>query len=86
MDTNSAAWQRCFRKRLFWTEEDAHAHMLRLWRDEGSTGLEVYPCEIGVHGPHFHVGHPPRNRERKQKLTRLRTFGRDTVLTREQAS
>jgi hypothetical protein len=85
LDTNNAAWSRCFKKKLFWTAEDANTHMLRLWSQEGASGLEVYPCDLGNHGRHFHVGHRPRDKERRNKLNRLRTVGRNAVLT-EKAS
>jgi hypothetical protein len=83
LDTNSAAWNRCFKKRLFWTADEAKTHMLRLWSQEGANGLEVYPCEIGNHGRHFHVGHRPHDPNRHNKLKRLRTVGRGTVLTED---
>jgi len=73
------AWHRCFRKRLFWTEDSARAYAQHLWAEHGSV-LDVYPCELGNQEAHFHVGHRPPA-ARREKLGRLRTFGRQTVLT-----
>jgi hypothetical protein len=81
MNTTQAAWDRCFRKKLFFEQADAEEHMRRLWAAHGAHNMEVYPCEIGNGGPHFHVGHRARA-DRAERLQKLRTVGRQTVLTK----
>jgi hypothetical protein len=71
------AWATCYKKRLWWNEADAQTEAERL---QATGALNVYPCNLGTHGEHFHIGHTP-DAERIDKLQRLRTFGRHTVLT-----
>jgi hypothetical protein len=81
MNTTQAAWDRCFRKKLFFEVADAEEHMRRLWAAHGAHDMEVYPCEIGNGGLHYHVGHHAHPKH-AAKLQTLRTVGRQTVFTR----
>ena len=79
MNTTLTAYEACFRKKLYWTREEAESAARRDWSSHGVV-LDAYPCEIGNHGEHFHIGH---RSARRDSIRRLRTFGRDTVLTGE---
>jgi hypothetical protein len=79
MNENRMAWATCYKKRLWWAEADAQAEAMRMYAAHGAR-LNVYPCNLGTHGEHFHIGHAP-DAERIEQLQRLRTFGRHTVLT-----
>jgi len=78
MNPNLTAYDACFKKKLYWTEDDARESATRSWSRHG-VNLDVYPCEIGNGGRHFHVGH---HAARAEAIQRLRTFGPNTVLTR----
>jgi len=77
MNTNLTAYEACFKKKLYWTEEAAQEEVRRAWGAHG-VGIHVYECEIGNAGKHFHVGHQSARRD---SIQRLRTFGSNTVLT-----
>jgi hypothetical protein len=79
--TTETAWDRCFRKKLFFEPADAEEHIRRLWAAHGAHDMEVYACQIGNGGPHFHVGHHAHP-QRAEELQKLRTVGRQTVMTR----
>jgi len=77
MNTNLNAYEACFKKKLYWTQEAAHDAAEGAWGRHG-VRLEVYPCEIGNGGEHFHIGHASKSASVNR---RLRTFGSTTVLT-----
>jgi len=77
MNTSLSAYEACFKKRLYWTEEEAIEAVRGAWGRNGVT-LEHYPCHIGRHGTHWHIGHPSASADKNR---RLRTFGPQTILT-----
>jgi hypothetical protein len=74
MNTTLTAYEACFKKRLYWNKAEAEG---RQWGRHG-VDLNVYPCHIGNHGEHFHIGHKSA---RAESIQRLRTFGSQTLLT-----
>jgi hypothetical protein len=78
--SNQDAYHSCFRKRLFWSEQEARDEAQRMVDAGVIRRGRVYACVIGNHGEHFHITHR-REDERAHTLDRLRTFGRQTVLT-----
>jgi hypothetical protein len=79
MNTTLTAYESCYRKKLYWTEDEAKEAVTREWSRHG-VPLHTYACLIGNHGEHWHIGHQSA---RSDAIQRLRTFGRDTVLTNE---
>ena len=77
MSASHDAYEACFKKHLYWTEDEAAAAAHGAWGRHG-VRLEHYPCHIGNHGIHWHIGHPSA---RAAKNRRLRTFGSQTLLT-----
>jgi len=78
MNANQSAYEACFKKKLYWTEDEARDAANGAYGRHGVL-LDVYPCLIGNHGEHFHIGH---HSARAEANRRLRTFGSTTLLTR----
>jgi hypothetical protein len=84
MSSNLSAYDRCFKKRAFFSREAAEEHLRHLWTQHGSSDMQIYSCSIGHGGEHFHTGH--RVPEQVQKsLGRMRTYGRDTFVTKDES-
>jgi hypothetical protein len=80
-DPTREAYDRCFKKRLFFDTKAAEGHLRWLYTLYGANSMEVYECEIGQAETHYHVGHPPMLPGKRERLARLRTFGNDTIQT-----